>query len=342
MRGVVFLGDRRLELREFDEPQPGPGEVVVRIKASGMCGSDLHHYRGAAHVPADVSNCIGGHEPAGVVHAVGPGVSPLAASVGDRVMVHHYKGCQACRHCRAGWPQMCTGMEVTLYGTTAHGSHAPFMLVPATSLVHLHDSLTFEAGAAIGCGTGTAWGALKRLGDVGGSTIAIFGQGPVGLSATMLAAALGARVIAVDIEPARLERATLFGAAEVVQSGRRDPTEAIREATGGTGAELALETSGAAQAATSAVESLAPWGRGCFVGMGATPQLDVLAHLRRQLTIMASWTMSIVDQGACADFVAERKMPVDDLFTHKWHLDQAAEAYAEFDKQSSGKGVFVF
>jgi threonine dehydrogenase-like Zn-dependent dehydrogenase len=342
MQGVVFLGGRQLELREFANPQPGPGEVVVRIKASGMCGSDLHHYRGASHVPPDATACIGGHEPAGVVSAVGAEVSPPTATVGERVMVHHYKGCTVCQYCRSGWPQMCTGMEMTLYGTTAHGSHAPFMLVPAASLVPLHDSLSFEVGAAIGCGTGTAWGALKRLGDIGGSTIAVFGQGPVGLSGTMLAAALGARVIAVDIASARLQMAREFGAAEVVNAAEVDPVEAIRDVTHGSGAQLALETSGAPQAASGAVGSLAPWGRACFVGMGATARLDVLEHLRRQLTVMTSWTMSIVDQRACADFIVERGLPVDELFTHKWQLDQAAEAYAEFDRQSAGKGAFVF
>jgi D-arabinose 1-dehydrogenase-like Zn-dependent alcohol dehydrogenase len=337
MHGVVFTGGRQLELGEFPDPEPGRGEVVVRIKASGMCGSDLHHYRGPART------YIAGHEPAGVVHTVGPHVSRYAAMVGERVLVHHYRGCTACPSCRSGWPQMCTGTEMTLYGATAHGSHAQYMLVPAESLVHLDDALSFKAGAAIACGTGTAWRALKRLGNVGGSTIAIFGQGPVGLSGTMLASALGARVIAVDLEPFRLRMAERLGAAEVVNAAEVGAVEAIRAATRGSGVHLALETSGAAQAGSDAVEALAPWGRGCFVGLGPVQaRLDVREHLRRQLTVLTSWTMSILDLQECADFVIERQLPLDDLFTHTWRLDQAAEAYAEFDKQSAGKGVFAF
>jgi threonine dehydrogenase-like Zn-dependent dehydrogenase len=341
MHGVVFLGDRRIEWKEVPDPEPREGEVVVAIKASGMCGSDLHHYRGADHVGPETASIIGGHEPAGVVHSVGPGVSPLVAEVGDRVMVHHYKGCLACEYCRSGWPQMCMGTTMTLYGTTDHGAHAPYMRVPAASLVKLDERLSFETGAAIGCGTGTAWGALNRLGDVGGADLVVFGQGPVGLSATILGAARGARVIAVDIEPGRLERARTLGAADVVDGRLPDVAAAVKDLTHGKGALLGLETSGSNAAGKSLLASLAPWGRGCYVGMGATIELNVLEYLFRQLTVMTSWTMSLMDLQACAQFVADNELPIDELFTHRWRLSQAAEAYAEFDKQSAGKGVFL-
>ncbi|MCC6917659.1 MAG: alcohol dehydrogenase catalytic domain-containing protein, partial [Alphaproteobacteria bacterium] len=155
MKGAVFLGDRKAELRDFPEPQPGTGEVVIAVRASGLCGSDLHYYRGPSGRPNTSGTCIVGHEPCGVVHAVGPGVSPEAAAVGDRVMVHHYWGCSRCDYCRSGWPQMCSrGTKV--FGSHEHGAHAPFMRVPAATLIPLHESLSFEAGAAIGCGAGTA------------------------------------------------------------------------------------------------------------------------------------------------------------------------------------------
>src|SRR5262249_52484118 len=179
MRGVVFLGDRRLELRDFPDPTPGPREVVLEIKASGMCGSDLHFYRRPSNPTA--RPVIGGHEPCGVVVAVGPGVVHPHARVGARVMGHHYPGCTDCAHCRSGWPQMCQAVPITVYGTDDHGAHAPYMKVPADTLVPLDDRLSFAAGAAISCGTGTAWGAFDRMGLTGRDTVAIFGQGPVGL-----------------------------------------------------------------------------------------------------------------------------------------------------------------
>jgi D-arabinose 1-dehydrogenase-like Zn-dependent alcohol dehydrogenase len=152
MRGVVFLGDRELALQGFPDPAPGRGEVVVAMKASGMCGSDLKHYRAVASEAR--RHVIAGHEPCGVVAAVGAGVSSDAAPVGARVMVHHYRGCGRCKHCRVGWSQLCRD-GMTVYGITGDGGHAHFMKVPASTLVPLPDALSFEEGAAISCGTGT-------------------------------------------------------------------------------------------------------------------------------------------------------------------------------------------
>jgi threonine dehydrogenase-like Zn-dependent dehydrogenase len=340
MHGVVFLGDRRLELRDFPEPEPGPNEVVVRIRASGMCGSDLHFYRnGPAAAPGSI---IQGHEPCGEVAAVGPGVGPDSPKIGDRVMIHHYWGCNNCEECRSGWPQLCATKEIRTLCVNAHGGHAPYLLVPAHTLTPLPDELSFKAGAAIGCGTGTAWGGLKRLGDVGGSTLVVFGQGPVGTSATMLGASSGARVIAVDISSSRLEKARAFGADEVVNSREVDVVAAVRDLTGGRGAQLVLETSGAGAAAQAAQDVLATWGRACFIGLGADVQFNTQESYKKQMTLMTSWTMSIVEQKRCADFVVARNLPVDELYSHSWPLEKAEEAYEWFDRQSDGKGVFEF
>jgi threonine dehydrogenase-like Zn-dependent dehydrogenase len=339
VKGAVFLGDRIIELRDFPDPEPGPGEVVVAIRASGMCGSDLHTYRGE---PSDQPAKVGGHEPAGVIQAVGAGVAPETASPGDRVMIHHYAGCNRCDACRTGWPQMCTSAPARVFGAHEHGGHAPFMRVPAATLVPLDPALSFQAGAAIACGTGTAWGGLERLGDVGGATIAIFGQGPVGLSATLLATARGARVIAIDPQPARLAHAEQLGAVATIDPTRVVPSEMLRELTDGAGAPLMLETSGATAAAEQALAALAPWGRLCLVGLGGELRFRVMDFLRSQMTVMTSWTMSIVQQRQCAEFVARNRVAVDDVFTHRWRLDQIVEAYAEFDKQEAGKGVIVF
>jgi len=343
MRGVVFLGDREVALEEFPDPQPGPGEVVIEVKASGMCGTDLHAYRRPAYQrpKANPSNIIGGHEPAGVVVAIGAGVDDNVARIDGRVMVHHYAGCTTCEHCRTGWTQLCRSETMRLYGGNAHGAHARYMKVPAYTLVPLHDTLSFAAGAAISCGTGTAWGALQRMELSGRHTIAIFGQGPVGLSATMLAAAQGARVIALDISPSRLARAREFGAAETINPADCDAVTTIRELTAGKGADRALETSGAAAAGGDALNCLRTWGTACFVGIGADVTLRVRELLKSQVTIMTSVSMSITSQKECADFIVQRGLDVDRLFTHQWRLDDAAQAYQHFDKQADGKAVFL-
>src|SRR5882757_4842135 len=150
MRGIVFTGERELEMMEFPDPTPDTGEVVVEMKASGMCGSDLHQYRrsrsggSTGGIAAPTTPVIAGHEPCGIIAAVGPGVSPKQVRVGQRVMVHHYKGCTACNHCRSGWAQLCQVEPVSVYGNNAHGGHARYLKVPAFTIVTLPDELSFE------------------------------------------------------------------------------------------------------------------------------------------------------------------------------------------------------
>lgn len=347
MRGVVFLGDRKLELREFPDPTPGPGEVVLAIRASGMCGSDLHTYRSSGGTAAigirgRTEAVIAGHEPCGVVAAVGSGVSAAEARVGQRVMNHHYNGCGVCKHCRNGWSQMCLEGS-TVYGANGHGGHASYMKVPAHTVVPLPDVLSFEAGAAISCGTGTAYGALRRLNLSGRDTLTIFGQGPVGLSATMLAKTMGARVIAVDMSPERLGLAESFGADVTINPQETEPIEAIKDLTHREGTDLALDCSASPAARIAAIRSTRAWGTVCFVGEGNNVTIDVSPDMiRKQLTVMASWTFSKVGQAECARFIADRQIPVDRIFTHHFTLDQAEAAYQLFDTQTTGKGVFLF
>jgi threonine dehydrogenase-like Zn-dependent dehydrogenase len=217
------------------------------------------------------------------------------------------------------------------------------MTAPAGTLVPLPDELTFEEGAAISCGTGTAYGALKRLDVSGRDTLAVFGQGPVGLSATLLGAAMGARVIAVDIARERLVLARESGADAVVNAKETDPVAAIRELTHGEGAETTMDCSGTSEGRLGAVRSAATWGRVGFVGEGGTTAFDVSQDLlRKQLTLHASWTFSALGQAECACFIARRRIPLARLLTHRFKLEQAAEAYRLFDTQTTGKGVFVF
>ena len=347
MRGAVFLGNRKIEIRNFPDPVPGPGEVVIEMKASGLCGSDLKFYRsppGAAQAAlglgGDAEPFIAGHEPCGVVAARGPGVSEREAPIGSRVMDHHYAGCGVCKHCRVGWSQLCReGIKV--YGVTANGGHADYLKVPARTLVPLPDELSFVEGAAVACGTGTAYGALRRMHLAGGNTLAVFGQGPVGLSATLLGAKMGARVIAVETSKERQALAKEFGADKALSP--EDFERQLKDLTRGEGVDLALDCTGIAQARLAAVRSAKTWGTVCFVGEGGEVTLDVSRDmLRKQLTLIGSWTFSAMGQAECARFVADNRIPLERIFSHKWKLDQVDEAYRMFDTQATGKAVIVF
>jgi threonine dehydrogenase-like Zn-dependent dehydrogenase len=206
----------------------------------------------------------------------------------------------------------------------------------------LPEELSFAEGAAVACGTGTAYGALRRMRIAGGDTLAVFGQGPVGLSATLLGAAMGARVIAVETGPERLALAREFGADSTVDASKDDPIKAILQLTHGEGVNLALDCTGVAAARRAAVRCVKTWGTACYVGEGGDVTLDVSPDLlRRQVTLVGSWTFSAMGMLECARFVADHKIALERIFSHRWKLEQADEAYRSFDTQTTGKGVFL-
>jgi threonine dehydrogenase-like Zn-dependent dehydrogenase len=336
MRGLVFLGDQQVELREFPDPKPGPGEVVVAMRASGMCGSDLRPYQRGQ------SNFVTGHEPCGVVAERGPGVTEAQAPLGQRVMVHHYWGCGTCKHCRIGYTQMCVhGSRVM--GSSANGGNAPYLLAPAGSLVPLPDELTFAEGAAVSCGTGTAYSALKRLAVSGRDTLAVFGQGPVGLAATQLATVMGARVIAVDPLAERRALASKLGAVLTVDSATENAVDVIREHTRGEGADATLDCTGNAEARANCAKAARAWGRACFVGEQGTATFEMTPDvIHKQLTMYGSWTFSTVLLAECARFAVDRHIPLRDVFTESFTIDDGEAAFRKFSAREMGKGVFIF
>jgi threonine dehydrogenase-like Zn-dependent dehydrogenase len=341
MRGAYFTGDKTVELRELPEPRPGPGEVVVAMRASGLCGSDLKPYRtGTSRTGSEATAVVPGHEPCGVVVELGPGVTGV--SLDDRVMVHHYAGCRECEMCRAGYTQMCV-VQRELYGGTQDGGHEDMMAAPDYACVPLPDELTFAEGAACACGTGTAFHAVKRLDLKQSETVAIFGQGPVGLSATMFAATLGARVLAVDVTAERLRLAEKLGADVTIDTGKADAVKAVKDLTGGRGADATLDATGIPEVRNSMLDAARDWGRACFVGEGGDTTIDVSAQIiHRQLTVYGSWTFSIAGLDEVARFVVDHHLPMHDLITDTFEIDQIQKAYTLFEAGRSGKVVIAW
>ena len=302
MRGVTFKGNREAELREFPDPHAGPGEAVLRIRASGLCGTDLHRYR-----DAEPTEMITGHEPCGVIEELGPGAPP-GLKLGDRVMCHHYEGCGVCEICSMGYEQLCPVGHVTFGGGTGHGANADYMICPSRTLVHLPDELSFEEGAAISCGTGTAWNGLNKMEVNGKDIVAVFGQGPVGLSGTLSAKAMGARVIAVDVMDERFAAGDgaggrPYGQRRFRRRGAGHPRPDRRQ-----GATAALETSGNPTARQQTLFCLRPFARACYVGIGGPAEIDFNRDvIFKVLTVYGSWTFSKAELIEIARFFVDTK-----------------------------------
>jgi propanol-preferring alcohol dehydrogenase len=249
----------------------GDGEILVRVKAAGICHSDAHYRAGVGSTRHPLTL---GHEVAGVVEAVGPGVSQQR--VGERVCLHYLVTCGACRDCSAGREQFCsTGRMI---GKDRDGGFAELIRVPARNAHPLPDFVPFEQGAILMCSSATALHALRKARVAAGDSVAVFGVGGLGVSAIQLARALGAaKVFAVDVNPAKLALAERYGAIPV-NAKASDPVRAIREATGGRGVDAALELIGFARTMEQAVEVLAPQGRAALAGL--TPERMTIAPYR--------------------------------------------------------------
>ena len=341
MQGMLFLGDKRVGLRDFPDPKPASGQVVVKMKATGLCGSDLRPYRSTFDGLGPRANVIGGHEPCGEVAELGSDVRTL--KIGDRVMVHHYSGCGRCEHCLSGWSQLCQN-GMTLYGSMAHGGFADYQLVEAHMCVPMPETLTYEEGAACSCGTGTAYQALKRLGVSGRDTFAVFGQGPVGLNATLFGAATGANVIAIDPIKERRELASKLGASHTIDPNIVDPIEAIKEITNGLGAEASLDASGVGEVRRTAVRSTRVWGRACFVGEGGSVTFEDVTNdiIHRQVTLLGSWTFSTVVLEELGNYIVDRNIPLKDILLYRYPLDSIEEAFALFEGGNPGKSTIIW
>ena len=310
---------RPLEDATLDAPAPDPGEILVRVKAAGICHSDAHYRSGVGSTNHPLTL---GHEVAGVVDALGAGIT--THRVGDRVCLHHLVTCGACLDCRAGREQFCaTGQMI---GKDRDGGYAEMIRVPARNAHPLPEAIPFERGAIMMCSSATALHALRKARVSPGDSVAVFGIGGLGYSAVQLARAIGAaRVFAVDLNPSKLALARRLGAT-AVDASSADPVPAIREATGGRGVDAALELIGSARAMEQAVQALAPQGRAALAGLtqerlSVAPYRDVLG---REAEIIGVSDHLASEIGELMQFVARGELDLGAAVTRVVPLDAAA------------------
>ncbi len=254
-----------LQLREIPVPAVGDKKVLVRIKAAGICHSDVHYRAGLSSI-GPLPQTLG-HEIAGVVEQVGTGVSGVKA--GDGVCLHYLVTCGECDYCRTGREQFC--QDAKMLGKDCDGGYAEYIAVPARNAVPLPDEISFEQGAVLMCSSATVFHALRKARLSPGETIAVFGAGGLGMSAIQLAKAFGAlEVYAVDIDKQRLSLAEEYGAIPV-DASRENPLAELHRATGGSGVDVALELVGLPQVIRQAVQSLGVFGRAVLVGIADRP-----------------------------------------------------------------------
>lgn len=299
MKAVRLLRPgQRLEAREIPVPRPGARDLLVRVKAAGICHSDTHYRAGRSRVfPLPLTL---GHEVAGVVEQAGTEVTRFKP--GDRVCLHYLATCGECHYCHAGTEQFCAAGA--MIGKYRDGGFAEFICVPARSAFPLPEEIPFEQGAVMMCSSATSLHALHKGRLKPGESVAVFGVGGLGASAVQLARAFGAREIyAVDIRPGKLELARRLGAV-AIDAANTDPVNEIKRQTGGRGVDVALELIGLPLTMGQAVKSLAIQGRALLVGITdqtfeLAPYADVLNkeaqiigvsdHLARELPLLIEW-----------------------------------------------------
>ncbi|MFJ2261985.1 zinc-dependent alcohol dehydrogenase family protein [Streptomyces sp. NPDC087844] len=343
MRAVVFerFGEPA-EVREVPDPAPAPHGVVVRVEATGLCRSDWHGWQG--HDPGIELPHVPGHELAGTVEAVGALVTRHRP--GDRVTVPFVCACGNCASCAAGDQQVCE--RQTQPGFTHWGSFAEYVALDHAdvNLVALADELSFGTAASLGCRFATAFRAVVAQGRVApGEWVAVHGCGGVGLSAVMIAAAAGARVVAVDLSPRALDLARRFGAAHRVDASRADDTAAaVRDLTGG-GAHLSLDALGSPVTCAASVAGLRRRGRHVQVGLlPEDPKVPMSRVIGLELELLGSHGMPAHAYPPMLESVRAGLLRPDLLVTSTIALEAAPAALAAMGVApgaASGAGVTV-
>lgn len=342
MRGIHLPGNSTVDLREQPDPRPGPGQVVLRMRASTICGSDIRAiYREHAQGdPAEMyQGVVAGHEPAGEVVEVGAGTRRI--SVGDRVCLYHISGCGQCDDCVRGFQISCTAPERAAYGWQRDGGHADLILAEERDCIVLPEFVTFVDGACVACGFGTAYEGLLRAGVSGRDALAVVGLGPVGLAAGLLGGKLGA-IPRVGVDPSAERRALAVELGAVEAAFGPDEIGAARDLLGG-GAQVSIDCSGSTAGRGTAIELARHHARVVLVGEGnglVVPEVSpTLIH--PSIRIIGSWVTSIAHMRELVERLPVWNLHPEVVVSHRFTLADAAQAYQLADEGRSGKIALV-
>ena len=340
MKAVAFRGKGRLALEERPKPVPRAGEAVIRITTTTICGTDVHIVKGEYPVR---DGLILGHEPVGVIDALGSGLEP-EYHVGQRVIVGAITPCGQCFYCFNGSHSQCGGpLGGWRFGNTIDGAWAEYLLVPdaRANLAPIPDDLTDEQVVLVPDIFSTGLSGAES-GDIKvGDAVAVFAQGPIGLCATLGARLRGAAlIIGVDSVPERLEAARRFGANVVINYREQDPVAAIKRLTDGRGADVTIEALGRQETFESALRSTRPGGTlsslGVYSGKLVAPYEALYAGLGDQRIVTTLCPGGKERMRRLMQMVAQGRVDLSPLVTHRFALDDVEEAFELFSQQRDG------
>lgn len=343
MKAVLFPGERQVQIVDRPTPTIGYGQVLIKSRASAICRSDMGLYSGAYAVVggdgAGKGQIIPGHESAGEIVQVGPGVDHL--KIGDRVAVHLAFGCGHCSHCLSGFTMLCSSWKCL--GFDVDGGNADYVALPAANALLLPDAISFAGGAVMTDMIGSQYYLQQKLHVAGNKRVAVIGLGPMGAAATLIASGLGAEVIAIDIIEERLKFSKTLGATHALDSRDANIKARIQEITKGAGVEVAIDCSGSPIGQNLALDIAGKHGAVAFVGESSKTEINPSDQIiRKLLTVVGGWYFPLSAWSEICDFVVSRKLNVEGLISHRFTLDQAAEAFDKFDKRETEKAVFIW
>lgn len=363
IHAVVSRAIDELSIEDVELEAPHAGEVLVHIHAAGVCHSDLHTYRGELRTTPPV---VLGHEGAGIVEAVGPGVTRVKP--GDRVMINWLPSCLECPSCLAGRPTLCERFPTTTIqsrmpdGTLRHKTEdglelkpylssatmADYAVIHQNGLVPIPDDVPFDVAAVIGCAVMTGVGAVLNTAEIRpGCSAVVIGCGGVGLSALLGCVLAGCDpLIAVDVVPSKLDFARSLGASHAINAREEDVVKTLRSITR-VGPDYAFDSVGAAATIKQALMGIRAGGTAVIMGMHSLKEdvpisaAALIAQNKRLLGCFAGQSRPLVDLPKLVELYRSGKLPVDKLISHRYSLDEAAQAFADLEAGKTARGVLM-
>ena len=346
MKGAMLPGNSTAVLKDFPIPVPGHGEVLVKMKSSTICGSDIrciYHQHLGKGPEGYQPGMIAGHEPCGQIVECGVGCRRFKS--GDRVIIYHISGCGVCNDCRRGYMISCTSEKYRrAYGWQRDGGMAEYLLAEEKDLVLLPEQLTYSDGAQVACGFGTVYEGLEKIDLCGNDAVLITGLGPVGLAAAMLCKAMGAtKILGIEALDERIEIAKNLRLFDDVLKAGADNVQQVKNLTGGMGVEKAVDCSAHDKARLTCIQATRKWGKIVFIGEGGTvsfqPSPDIIHD---QKTIYGSWVTNIWRMEELVERLVRWNIHPEALITHRFPLEKVAEAYALMASGKCGKVAVCF